>query len=355
MTFLPLAGTLLGLVLPPTAVGSPPVPLAERGAVPPADVGAPRAMAPAAPRAPRVVAQTARLAPWCGTERTSDDATHEVGNGTYKFHAVYVIAADARSRLRSVAPQLQSDLFDASALLERLYGRALRLDMGTNCGPRNVDITLVRLRQTTAQLAAAVHAGAALDVVMAGLEAAGLPVAAQGTPDARTQALTRNWVVWLDGPSPADTCGQATMYDDPTRSQDNWNQLAGKVALIFRDGAGFCSARAVRHEMSHTLGAVVSSAPHSEQGGHCTDAFEDTMCTADAPVVASGDFGQRFFDYGNDDYWDPPGGAQLGWWTVDLSRFVCPDARCNGARPVARRRAARAARRARAAARRRAS
>jgi hypothetical protein len=35
-----------------------------------------------------------------------------------------------------------------------------------------------------------------------------------------------------------------------------------------------------------------------------------------------------YFDYGNDDYWDPPGGA-LPWWTVDLSPFLCPNATCN--------------------------
>ena len=53
------------------------------------------------------------------------------------------------------------------------------------------------------------------------------------------------------------------MYDDPARRPDNWNQLAGKVALVFRDGEGFCTSRAVRHEMSHTLGAVHSGAAHS--------------------------------------------------------------------------------------------
>jgi hypothetical protein len=36
-----------------------------------------------------------------------------------------------------------------------------------------------------------------------------------------------------------------------------------------------------------------------------------------------------YFDYGNDDYWDPPQGVPLGWWTLNLSRFICPDAQCN--------------------------
>ena len=47
------------------------------------------------------------------------------------------------------------------------------------------------------------------------------------------------------------------------------------------------------------------------------------------PSVAGGPFNGLYFDYGNDDYWDPPQGAPLGWWTLNLSRFICPDARCN--------------------------
>ena len=53
------------------------------------------------------------------------------------------------------------------------------------------------------------------------------------------------------------------------------------------------------------------------------------MCGWDSPKVASGPFNGIYFDYGNDDYWDPPQGAPLGWWTLNLSRFICPDARCN--------------------------
>ena len=53
------------------------------------------------------------------------------------------------------------------------------------------------------------------------------------------------------------------------------------------------------------------------------------MCYAVAPRRASGEANALFFDYGNDDYWDPPGRA-LSRWTVNLSRFVCPTVECNG-------------------------
>ena len=51
------------------------------------------------------------------------------------------------------------------------------------------------------------------------------------------------------------------------------------------------------------------------------------MCAADSPQVATGERG-LFFDYNNDDYWDPPNRA-LPWWTANLNRFVCPNADCN--------------------------
>ena len=43
---------------------------------------------------------------------------------------------------------------------------------------------------------------------------------------------------------------------------------------------------------------------------------------------------EGFFDYGNDDYWSPPGGPPLGWWTVDQSRFLCADVACNVPSPA---------------------
>jgi hypothetical protein len=51
------------------------------------------------------------------------------------------------------------------------------------------------------------------------------------------------------------------------------------------------------------------------------------MCYSNSPQVGNGERGQ-YFDYGNDDYWDPPNRAPLAWWTVDLNRFLCPDASC---------------------------
>lgn len=275
-------------------------------------------------------ASEAAAAPWCGRHLSTDDPEHELDNGEHRYQAVYAIPADAPSRLDSLGARMQSDALEASALIERLYGRAIRFDMGTSCGPGNLDIVTVRLPLTAAELQerAGTPTGT-MDAVASALDAAGLAVIKEGEPYETAAARTRNWVVWLDGPAPAGTCGQAMLFEDGQRSAENLNDLGGKVALVYREGEGFCGANTVRHEILHNLGALLSGSPH-HSGGHCTDALEDAMCLPDSPAVAGGEYHAEFVDYGNDDYWDPPAGTPLGWWTVNLSRFLCPDAACNG-------------------------
>ena len=284
--------------------------------------GSPRARASAA-------ASTGLPTTWCGDERTSDSTQNELANGDFRYHAVYAVPSDAPSRLQSVAGRIQADAMRATGLIEQLYGRAIRFDMGTSCGPQYLDVSVVRLPQTTAQLQNIANSDTGtLDAVTNALDSSGFRVIKASDTFAAAAARTRNWVVWLDGPAPAGACGQAMLYDDAVRSQENYNNLAGKVAVVFRGAEGFCGANSIRHEIAHNLGAVVSRAPNSN-GGHCTDAIEDTMCTPEAPAVAGGAYHALYFDYGNDDYWDPPSGRALPWWTVNLSRFVCPDSNCN--------------------------
>jgi hypothetical protein len=268
-------------------------------------------------------------ATWCGTARTTDDASDEVQNGTFKYHAIYMVAADAPNRFDLVASRLQADAFQASALLETSYGRAIRFDMGTNCGPEYLDITVVRMSQTTAQMAAAANtADGTFDAVTGALDAAGFQTIQPSDTYARASGRTRNYLVWLDAPAPSSSCGVAAIYDDPSRAGDNLNNFGGKTAIVFRNGQdGFCSSNAARHEIGHNLGALQPVAPHAFDGAHCDDAYEDTMCYSIAPQVAGGERGQ-YFDYRNDDYWSLPN-QPLPWWTVDESRFLCPAATCN--------------------------
>jgi hypothetical protein len=285
-------------------------------------------------RATSAAIRAAEPTSWCGDPNaTTDNKVNELANGDYRYHAIYAIPADGTSRLAGVGGTLQTDAFQASGLLERLYGRALRFDMGTTCGPGFLDITTVRLNETSAQLQQlADTSNGTLEAVARDLDGKGFPTIAGGVD---MSGLTTNYVVWLDGPGPSYACGQAYSFKDATRAQDNLNNMGGKVAVVFADGDGFCGSNTVRHEIGHTLGALQPNAPHAYDGSHCDDAREDTMCAADAPQVATGERG-LFFDYNNDDYWDPPNGA-LPWWTANLSRFVCADANCNvqGGAPVA--------------------
>jgi hypothetical protein len=265
---------------------------------------------------------------WCAN---TDPAANQFENGAYRYHAVYAYPADRPSRLAALGAELQGDAFGASALLERDYGRAIRFDVGTPCGPGQLDISAVRLPFTADQLgalAAAAHT-ATFDAVGAALRQRRFAVAPNDASVDQLTALHENYVVWLDGAGPAGSCGQGTALLDSTRSQTNLNNLGGKLALIFRNGRDFCGADVVRHEIGHNLGALQPDAPNTTDGVHCNDAYEDTMCEWQAPKLVGGPFNGLYFDYGNDDYWDPPQGAPLGWWTVNLSRFICPDAHCN--------------------------
>ena len=293
----------------------------------------PEVPAPTVGRAASV--RAAEPSAWCGDPAaTTDNKANELANGPYRYHAIYAIPSDGVSRLGAVAGTLQTDAFQASGLLERLYGRALRFDMGTSCGPGFIDITTVRLGETSEQLSALANtSNGTLQAVARDLDGQGFPTIA-GNRDITT--LTTNYVVWLDGPGPANSCGQAYSYEDARRSADNLNNDGGKVALVFAEGDGFCGSNTVRHEIGHTLGALQPNAPNAFDRAHCDDAREDTMCVSDAPAVSGGDRG-LYFDYKNDDYWDPPRGAPLPWWTANLNRFVCPDVNCNvrGGTPTA--------------------
>nr|MDP8943759.1 hypothetical protein [Actinomycetota bacterium] len=269
-------------------------------------------------------------AKWCGDIRATDDLEHERDTGGARYHAVYLVPADRPQRLHKLAATLQRDAMQASALLEASYGRAIRFDMGTRCGPQYLDISVVRMPETVAALAAlASTETGTIDAVTRALRAHGFD-ASDGSDDWDLAApRMRNFLGWLDGPGPHGACGQATLYGDSIRDQSNANNQGGRVALAFRAGRSFCGSNTVRHEIAHNLGALQQRAPHAFDGAHCDDAYEDTMCYSRAPRRSSGHYQSLFFDYGNDDYWDPPGGAPLPWWTVNLSRFVCPTPACN--------------------------
>ena len=265
---------------------------------------------------------------WCPNP---SPGANQVDNGEYRYHAVYAHPSDRPSNLDEFGGLLQRYSFAASAVIERQYGRAIRFDIGTPCGRGQLDISTVRMPLTTTQLAslAAARGTATFDAVAQSLRFAGFGVAANSESPEQLAVRTENFLVFLDAPAPARTCGQGTALLDSDRTDANLNNMGGKLAVIFRDGSDFCGPDVVRHEIGHNLGALQPDAPNTTDGVHCNDAFEDTMCAWEAPKITGGAFNSIWFDYGNDDYWDPPDGRPLGWWTLNLSRFLCTDAGCN--------------------------
>ena len=103
---------------------------------------------------------------------------------------------------------------------------------------------------------------------------------------------------------------------------------------------------AVVHEMSHALGAVQDSAPHTDGAGHCTDG-SDVMCDAGGAGCADA----KRMDCGGDDYFGvaPASGSYLATHrNLYDSTFMCELSACfpGGGQPRTRaeRRAAHPAR-----------
>lgn len=270
-----------------------------------------RATAPAAPY------DVDTAVPWSASEYDGGVFTTDQADLTSlpTIHAVYVHPADKPSRFTQFAAMFQADARDASALLTRLYGRGIRFDERLGAGgARFLDITVVRSKYKARQLSG----GNQFSLVAGELSARGFT-----SPD-------KKYAVWLDAGSQA--CGQGHLYQDTRRSAANANE-GRTTAIVYRPynaadaSGGFCRGRTLRHELGHNMGALQSVAPSAFDGAHCDDSAEDTMCYTSATSFDSGD---AAFDHNNDDYWDPvaaPGlasAAKLPWWTVNLSRFVCP-------------------------------
>jgi hypothetical protein len=231
-------------------------------------------------------------------------------------HAVYVYPSDGRSRFLQFAAMFQRDARRASAILDTSVGRAIRWDERYNAGTRYLDITVVKSKSTLKRLGSSQQFG----LVKQDLSANGLTNAG------------KKYLVWLDAPS--SYCGQSDAPVDAVRSAANKAE-ARTVSVIYRyyqydvnsANGGFCAP--VLHELAHSMGAVQPSAPHYA-GGHCNDNGNDLLCFSQSTIPYDANLGGYYFDYGNDDYWDPAadptsGSTQrLAWWTVNLSRFICP-------------------------------
>lgn len=136
----------------------------------------------------------------------------------------------------------------------------------------------------------------------------------------------RKYLLFTDA---AVMCGVANVYTDTSPLQDNANNGGwAQYARVDAPCWGSADHSVEAHELTHTLGAVLSFAPHVSPAGHCTDE-SDLMCYSDAPGVVMTQScpttQEKLLDCGGDDYFNlnPPAGSALAQnWNAANSSFL---------------------------------
>jgi hypothetical protein len=272
---------------------------------------------------------------WCGSRRLTDDtadAAFPALSAQVKF--VYAYASGQPDRSAQWSDSLQGDVSRIAEYLAQQSGgrRSLRFDMGTECGSQYVDIQVVALPHTRSYYVDDFDRVA---------------------DDVRTQmdfsSGPRNLFIVADDVTAHSPYGTGEVL--PTADQagpGNAHNGGGFAAIMWvrastTPDASDWQPTVALHEITHNLGAVAWSAPHTTHkpddtnGGtysHCWDG-QDVMCYDDGPNIAhaydptrcplaSGTIPQTY-DCGHDDYFDPApaGGSYLAThWNVYDSDFM---------------------------------
>jgi hypothetical protein len=285
------------------------------------------------PAAPRVSALESGLPlTWCGTKSTTDQTVNATDDGAPKFKFYYVNAADQPDRFSEVADLLQKSISAAHSYLLNVTGatRTIAIDTGTSCGSLYVDITALTLPNNLASYQTAGQPD--WTTLMDDLET--LTGAITGPP--------RHHVYLLDQFEDAThMSGRGYRFGDDGPGESNLNNSDGLIAAAATSSGAideWVSASLpalLLHEMTHTMGAVQESAPHSTSAGHCTDGF-DVMCYDDGSPEGSGYSADVCtvdgisgigapYDCNKDDYFNPapaPASYLDTHWNVYNSKYL---------------------------------
>jgi len=278
---------------------------------------------------------------WCGESLTADDVVHAAQPpAAPRFKLVYAHPADRPDRFAGWASALQANVALVQRFLAAQTGgaKALRFDMGTRCGPQFADIQVVHLAHP--RVAYVDNFAAIVREVESRLGPATGP---------------RNVVVLADTLNGAGYdygLGETVLGHDGDRpGAANPHNAGGFSSVLFsRDGlpapggttAGWWP-EGLLHEITHNLGGVQWSAPHSTQPagqqntryGHCWQGA-DVMCYVEdagashqirADCPRAGGVIPQAYDCGRDDYFSPapePGSYLATHWNVYDSVFLGP-------------------------------
>jgi hypothetical protein len=262
---------------------------------------------------------------WCGTERTTDDIVNAAQLSDEPFYkVVYAYAADQPDRFDTWKNQLQANVSLIGQFMSQQDGatKAPRFDMGTSCGPQYLDIQTVALPLNKASYDD--NFTAIKTDVTARLGAA----SAKRNVLILADMLTTHASNSLYGLGEHYNSGTSDI-PGATNPHNNGNLYSALFPPVGYSpptvsGQQFYPGfwpEGMLHEVSHTLGAVNYSAPHTSAGaegprGHCTDGY-DVMCYADGPsptvpyttttcpqIAGSAGLVQTY-DCGGDDYFNP--------------------------------------------------
>jgi hypothetical protein len=265
---------------------------------------------------------------FCGIERTDDNTADAAPSPTdQQFKLIYAYASDQPDRFDALKNKLQASVSLLTRYLAGQSGGAktIRFDLGTNCGPQYVDIQVVPLPspQSYYVVSGVPQFNRLNDDVRA---AANLP------PGSR-----RNLLVYADALRGTDGVGGTGMryttpgvadVPDASNPHNNGDLLSVVWGPTTVPAGSYATPATLMHELSHNLGAVQASAPHttdSSNGGHCTDE-QDLMCYADGGPNNTLTY---TCDYrsGQDDYFDPspaPSSYLDTHWNVFNSEHLAP-------------------------------
>ncbi|MFB9180217.1 ricin-type beta-trefoil lectin domain protein [Dactylosporangium sucinum] len=133
----------------------------------------------------------------------------------------------------------------------------------------------------------------------------------------------RKYLMYVDA---TNLCGVAYVNLDDRPGQENGNNSGASFSRV---DSGCWGPGPAAHELTHAMGAVMSSSPNHTAYGHCTDDY-DIMCYNDGPGtvvrIVCGDQAQdNRLDCNKNDYFNtsPPAGSYLAThWNVANNRFL---------------------------------
>ena len=221
-----------------------------------------------------------------------------VGADAPHYVLIYARPNNVTSRFATVAPLLRSEIYKLSAFIDS-ESRSVEPTAGRRLPLRCEGGTPVVLQATLSGLASGTaNFGAIVDALVA-----------QGYEYNGDKTGNERYIVYYDAPSPSGAAGTGHVFTtDSSAGAGNQNNKGGLYAVEYRfdQGGGVPHWEVLIHEVLHTMGGVVRSAPHSTSAGHCTDG-QDVMCYEDGSGsgYTDGACTTKVLDCNRDDYFNP--------------------------------------------------